>query len=155
MSKILETYTFKGFGFDVLLKNVVLKSVHGEEYPDINMNEVKLSTAKALLNSKQRINGYQLKFLRTFLRMSFDDVSNKIHVPASTLRSWENKGTEFTGLTIDQEKAFRILVINTILESEKSQYGLNLTLTKEFTSPKKQTALDLEANLDYSFVSNG
>ena len=80
MSKILETYTFKGFGFDVLLKNVVLKSVHGEEYPDINMNEVKLSTAKALLNSKQRINGYQLKFLRTFLRMSFDDVSNKIHV---------------------------------------------------------------------------
>jgi len=155
MSKILETYTFKGFGFDVLLKNVVLKSVHGEEYPAINMNEVKLSTAKALLNSKQRINGYQLKFLRTFLKMSFDDVSHKIQVPASTLRSWENKGTDFTGLTIEQEKAFRILAINTILENEKSQYGLNLTLTKEFTSSKKQTALDLEANLDYSFISNG
>jgi hypothetical protein len=69
------------------------------------------------------------------------------------LRSWENKGTECTGFTIDQEKAFRILVINTIFENEKSQYGLNLTLTKEFTTPKKQTALDLEANLDYSFIS--
>jgi len=153
MNKILETYIFKGFGFDVLLKNVVLRSVHGEEYPDINLNKVKLSTAKALINSKQRFNGYQLKFLRTILKMSFDDVSNKIHVPASTLRSWENKGTEFTGLTIEQEKAFRILAIYTIIESEKSQYGLNLMLTKEFNTPNKQSALDLEANLDYSFVS--
>ncbi len=120
MSKILETYIFKGFGFDVLLKNVALRSVHGEEYPDINMNEVKLRTAKALLNSKQRINGYQLKFLRTFLTLSIDDVSHKIQVPASTLRTWENNGNDFTGLTIEQEKAFRILAIYRIIEVKKT-----------------------------------
>lgn len=155
MPKVLETYTFTGFGFDVLLKNVVMKKAHGEEFPDINMNELKLLTAKALLRSQQRLTGNQLKFLRTFLKMSFDDVSKKILVASSTLRSWEGKGKEFTGLSLEQEKAFRIMAINRILESEKSQYDINLTLTKEFSAPKEQAALDIAANLDFSFVSGG
>jgi DNA-binding transcriptional regulator YiaG len=155
MIKLVELYTFKGFGFDVLIKNVAIKSVHGEDFPDLNMNELKLSTAKALLLSKDRLTGHQFKFLRTFLKMSFDEVSEKIQIPPSTLRSWENKGAEYTGLDIDHEKAFRIMIINKILEREKSNYDMELTLTKEFSSPKKMTALDIAANLDYAFASNG
>lgn len=154
MSKVAETYIFKGFGFDILLKNVVIKKVDDDEYPDINMNELKLDTAKALLASKQRLTGYQIKFLRTFLKMSFDNVESKIRVPASTLRSWESKGSEFTNLSLEHEKAFRIMLITQILEREKSKYDMDLTLTKEFTTPKQKTALDI-ASLDYSFVQNG
>lgn len=152
--KISKTYTFKGFGFDILLKDVVIKSVDGEEYPDINMNELKADTAKALLTSKQRLTGLQLKFLRSYLKMSFDDISAKIHIPASTLRSWENKGADFTGLSLDQEKAFRILAINQILEQEKSKFNIEVTLVKEFKSPSKVAALDISSNSD-SFVANG
>lgn len=154
MGKIRETYIFKGFGFDVLLKNVVINAFDGDEYPELNMNELKVNTAKALLKNHQRLNGYHFKFLRTFLKMSFDEVSEKIQVPASTLRSWEKRGTEVTGLSLEQEKAFRIMAINRILESEKSQYDMELALTKEFSSPKKQTALDIAATLDYSYVSS-
>ena len=152
MLKVLETYTFTGFGFEVLLRNVVIKKAHGEEFPDINMNELKLLTAKALLRGQQRLTGNQLKFLRTFLKMSFDDVSKKILVAASTLRSWETKGNDFTGLSLEQEKAFRIMAINRILESEKNQYGLQLTLRKEFLSSKEQLDLDTSADLDFSFA---
>jgi DNA-binding transcriptional regulator YiaG len=91
--KTLKTYTFKGFGFDILLKDVKIKFVDGEEYPEINMNELKGDTANALLTSKQCLTGHQFKFLRTYLKMSFDEISEKIHIPASTLRSWENRGT--------------------------------------------------------------
>ena len=155
MSKIVNDYIFSGFGFDVLIQKAKISSADGEDYLDMNMNELKLLTAKALLMNKQRLNGYQFKFLRTFLKMSFDDVSDKIQIPASTLRSWENKGSEFTGLDIDHEKAFRIMTINKILEREKSNYDMELTLTKEFLSPKKMTALDIAASLDHSFASNG
>jgi hypothetical protein len=48
---------------------VVLKSIQGEDYPDSHRKEVKLSTAKALLISKQRINSYHLKFLGIFSKM--------------------------------------------------------------------------------------
>jgi len=70
-------------------------------------------------------------------------------IPSSTLRSWENKGFEFTGLILEQEKVFRIMAANKILDNEKSQYDIELTLTKEFSAPKKQVALDISANLDF------
>jgi DNA-binding transcriptional regulator YiaG len=152
--KTLKEYTFKGFGFDVILKNVTIKSIEGEDYPNINMNELKTDTAKALLTNKQRLTGHQLKFLRTYLKMSFDDVSSKIHIPSSTLRSWENKGGDFTGLNLDQEKAFRILAINEILDQEKSKFNIEVTLVKEFQSPAKVAAIDIASTVD-SFVANG
>ena len=156
MSKILKTYTFTGFGFNVLLKNVPVKDAHGETYPDINMNELKLMTAKALLKRPVRMVGFQIKFLRTFMRLSFDAVSEKIGVPASTLRLWETKGAEVTGLSLEQEKAFRIYVVNTILENERNQFDKELILTKTFSEPKKDSEiLDVAANVDYSFVSHG
>lgn len=152
--KTLKIYIFKGFGFDIILKDVTIKSVDGEEYPNINMNELKTNTAKALLASRQCLTGHQLKFLRTYLKMSFDDVSEKIHIPASTLRSWENKGADFTGLSLKQEKAFRILAIHQILELEKSKFNIEVTLVKEFQTPEKAAALDISSNAG-SFVVNG
>lgn len=152
--KILNTYIFKGFGFDILLKDVTVKSVDGEDYPNINMNELKTNTAKTLLVSKQRLTGNQLKFLRTYLKMSFDDVSEKIHIAASTLRSWENKAVDFTGLSLEQEKAFRILAVNQILEQERSKFNIEVTLIKEFQTPAKDAVLDISSTLD-SFVANG
>jgi DNA-binding transcriptional regulator YiaG len=141
--KKLKTYIFTGFGFEILLKDVVIKSVDGVEYPDINMSKLKNDTTRALLTSKQSLTGNQLKFIRTYLQMSLDELSAKIHIPASTLRSWENKGAAFTGLSIDQEKAFRILTINQILDKEKSTFSIEVTLAKEFMSPLKVAALDI------------
>lgn len=148
MKKILPTYTFKGFGFDVLLKNIPVSTVEGEEYPDIDMNELKITIAKALLTNRQQLTGYHLKFLRTYLKMSFDDVSSRIHIPASTLRSWENKGHDTSGLTLEQEKAFRIMSINQILEQEKSKFNIEVTLVKEFREPNGVEVLDISSTSD-------
>ena len=41
------------------------------------------------------------------------------------------------------------MAANKILDNEKSQYDIELTLTKEFSAPKKQVALDISANLDF------
>nr|BFD66175.1 hypothetical protein HAGR004_11970 [Bdellovibrio sp. HAGR004] len=72
-----------------------------------------------------------------------------------SLFSWEDKGKEYTGLTPDQEKAFRMMVFNRILESEKSQYAMSTTLTKEFVAAKELSPIEVASNLDFSFVSNG
>lgn len=141
--KILENYIFKGFGFDVLLKNVKIKMIDGEEYPAINLNELKNIIAKNLLSSKHRLTGNQLKFVRTYLQLSLDNISEKIHIPSSTLRSWENKGSEFTGFSLEQEKAFRIFAVNYIFDQEKTKLNIEVSLIKEFDSIGKDDALDL------------
>ena len=143
--KTLKTYIFTGFGFNVLLKNVLIKSVDGQDYPLLNMNQLRTDIAKSLISNKQCFTGYQLKFLRTYLKMSYDQLGEKIYIPASTLRSWENKGSEFTGFSIEQEKAFRILAINQIFDDEKNKFSVEVTLIKEFLSPEVPTALDISS----------
>lgn len=153
MSKILSKYIFTGFGFDVLLKDIVIKKVDGEEYPDININELKLKTAKALLVMPVKMTGHQIKFLRTFLKLSYDDLSRKIDVPASTLRSWEKKGHETSGFSVEHEKLFRNYAIHSLFEIERSKMEKELILTKFFSEPQKNPgALDVAAVQDYVFV---
>lgn len=53
-NKIIEKFIFQGFGFPILLHNVVV-----DQY-----NELELQTVKALIKSSKALNGAQLQFLR-------------------------------------------------------------------------------------------
>ncbi len=151
MSKIKKTYIFSGFGFDVLLHNIVVKEVHGEEYPEINMNEIKLLTAKELLKSRESLTGKKLKFLRTFLKISYQTLSGIIDVPASTLRLWEEKGDEVTGLRVPQERQVRFYVIEQILNMEKRHIEKQIIMSESFDTPSSDS-LDLGSSQDYSYL---
>ena len=151
MSKIKKTYTFSGFGFDVLLHNVEIKQAHGEEYPDINFNEIKLFTAKELLKSRERLTGKKLKFLRTFLKISYQKLSEIIDVPASTLRLWEEKGNEATGMSAPQERQMRFFTIESILDLERRHIEKQIIMSETFEAPSHET-LDLGESQDYSFL---
>jgi DNA-binding transcriptional regulator YiaG len=151
MSNIKKTYTFSGFGFDVLLHNVEVKEAHGEEYPNININEIKLLTAKELLKGRERLTGKKLKFLRTFLKTSYQKLSDIIDVPASTLRLWEEKGNEGTGMSAPQERQMRIFAIESILDLEKKYIEKQIIMSESFDSPSCDT-IDLGSSQDYSYL---
>ncbi|HXH76857.1 MAG TPA: hypothetical protein VNJ08_17945 [Bacteriovoracaceae bacterium] len=151
MSKFKKTYTFSGFGFDVLLHNVEIKEAHGEEYPHIDLNEIKLLTAKELLKSKERVTGKKLKFLRTFLKISYQKLSDIIDVPASTLRLWEEKGNEATGMSAPQERQMRIFAIESILNLEKRHFEKQIIMSESFDTPTLDT-IDLGSSQDYSYL---
>ena len=152
MTKFVEKYIFSGFGFDVLVRNAPVKSVDGDEFLDIDMNELKVITAKALLVNSQKFTGNQIKFLRTFLKLSHNSIADKIQVPASTLRSWEDKGSAVSGLSLEQEKAFRIFVIHSILDQEKNAMDIQLALTKDFERPERRSAIDLSSGMKFSMA---
>ncbi len=152
MSEKLATYKFTGFGFDVLLHDVEIKEAHGEQYPDINIKKVKLLTAKELLKSRERLTGKKLKFLRTFLNLSYQNLTEIIDVPASTLRSWEDKGDEATNLTAPQERQFRVYAIESILNMERKHIEKQIVMTETYELPTQDTPLDLGAGQDYSYI---
>jgi DNA-binding transcriptional regulator YiaG len=154
MTNKKETYTFSGFGFDILFHDVEVKEIHGETYPDINMNEIKLLTAKELLTNKNKLTGKKLKFLRTFLKLSYQRLSDIIDVPASTLRMWEEKGSEVTGLTVPQERQFRVHGIESLLDLEKRHMEKQIIMTESFDSPLLDAPLDLALRRDYSFLGD-
>lgn len=147
-----KEYIFSGFGFDVLLHNVEVKEAHGETYPEINMNEVKLLTAKELLISKERLTGKKLKFLRTFLKLSYQKLSEIIDVPASTLRVWEEKGHEVTSMVVAQERQLRVYAIESLLNLEKRHIEKQIIMTDLFETPSTIKAIDLGVSRDYSYL---
>jgi DNA-binding transcriptional regulator YiaG len=152
MSRIEKKYVFTGFGFDVLLHNIEIKSAFGEDYPELNLNEVKLLTAKELLVSRERLTGKKLKFLRTFLKASYQKLSAAIDVPPSTIRSWEEKEKEATGMSSSQERQFRVIAIEAILDLEKKHIEKQIIMSDSFETPSKDV-LDIGVSRDYSFMN--
>ncbi len=149
---ICEKFIFTGFGFDVLLHNVVIKKEHGEVYPDINFQELKLLTAKELLRNSEKLSGKKLKFLRTFLKLSYQRLSSVIDVPASTLRSWEDRGDDFTGLTSSEERLLRVFAIDSILDLEKMYYEKLIVTIDYFDSTQKSSPISISLYPDYTYL---
>ena len=152
MPTIKETYTFTGFGFDVLLHNVEIKEVHGETYPNIDMSEIKLLTAKELLKSRERLTGKKLKFLRTLLKLSYKKLSEIIDVPPSTLRLWEERDSDVTGPGVPEERQFRLFAIDSLFDLEKKYFEKKIIMTESFDNPSSERPVDLGLVRDYSFL---
>ncbi|MEI8348350.1 MAG: hypothetical protein WCG27_12855 [Pseudomonadota bacterium] len=143
MSNKKSIYVFKGFGFDVIIHNVEIKEIHGETYPDIDMNELKIITAKEVIKSREGLTGKKLKFLRTFLKLSYQELSKVVDVPPSTLRLWEEKGGDLSGLSIAQERQFRIHVLNFLVNLERNCIEKRIVMSNEFDLPDGGHPIDL------------
>jgi DNA-binding transcriptional regulator YiaG len=132
--KVEKNYVFTGFGFDVVILHVVLKTIAGEEYPDINMNELKINTAKSILLSDSPITGIQLVFLRSMLKYSPATLSGVIDVPASTIALWEKASKAPTGLSVAQERVLSLEVINNILGEERDLFSKKLGMVEKYSA---------------------
>lgn len=141
MGKKVENYVFKAFGFDVVLHNVEINEAHGEAYPNINMNDLKLKTAKEIIKSKSSITGKKLKFLRTFLGLSFNELSNEINVPASTLRSWESKKS--LELKVSVERTMRMFFFRELKRKEDKEIEMMIVSTDKYEKDNEDELLDI------------
>jgi len=122
MSKTLKEYTFTAFGFPILLFDVAVKeSDIGEEYPDINMKELELAVARALVKLPIPLNGAKLKFLRKFLKLSLRDLGQELGVPHTNIKLWEDNSKEKTGLEVAQERQLKYLVLIHIQSIEQKE----------------------------------
>lgn len=132
--RIEKNYVFTGFGFNVVIPQVIINSIAGEEYPDLDMNALKITTAKNLLLSKSRISGAQLSFLRTLMRLSLVNLSEMIDVPPSTISLWEKNSEKITGLTVSQERLLRLQAIEYILDSERDSFNKEIVKTEDYSN---------------------
>ena len=97
------------------------------------------------------VTGKKLKFLRTFLKISYQKLSDIIDVPGSTLRLWEEKGNEATGMNAPQERQMRIFAIESILNLEKRHFEKQIIMSESFDAPSLDT-IDLGRSQDYSYL---
>jgi len=117
--KIIEKYIFEGLGFPVALRNVIVDKYDGEEFPDINFNELELWVVRALIVSPRALLGAHLKFLRKFMKASLRDASDAIGISHAQIKNWEDKADEQTGMSPEVERRFKNLVLSYLMAMEQ------------------------------------
>lgn len=128
--KIMEKFIFEGFGFSIVLHNIIIDQYDGEEFPDIDYKELKLQTVRALIMSAKALNGAQLQFLRKFMKKSLRDLGEELEVSHAQIKNWEDKSLEFTGMTPIQERKLKNHVLSYLISREQ-QFLSDKLLTQD------------------------
>lgn len=147
--KILDKFIFEGFGFPIVLHNVIVTSFNGEDFPEINYNELRLQTIRALILSSKALKGAQLQFLRKFLKKSLRDIAEDLGVSHAQIKIWEDKSLEFTGLTQNQERKLKNHVLSFLI-SEEQRFLYDKLLTQKIEHQSDEGPFDpFNENLKY------
>lgn len=101
----------------------------------------------SLLLSDFKLTGAHLKFLRTYVNLSYDSLSHVVDVPASTLRSWESKKDEPTGFEDAKEKVFRSFVNNKMAEARRIALDRSIILNPLDGKDNNSKPIDMGAAL--------
>ena len=138
--KIIDKYIFEGFGFPVILHNVVVGKFE-EEYPEINYKELELKTVQSLIASSIALTGNQLRFLRKFMKKSLRDIANDIEVSHAQIKNWEDKMKEVTGMNHNLERRFKNLVLTYLMGLLQKSLSDSL-MTQHIEESKKEEPFD-------------
>ena len=120
---ILDKFIFEGFGFPLVLHNVVVDKYDGEDFPQINYSELRLRTVKALIMSSKALTGAQIQFLRKYTNKSLQELEEELKVSHTKIKIWEEN---------DQERKLKNHVLNYYIY-QKQRFLSDRLLTQEIT----------------------
>lgn len=99
---------YHALGFPVIIKNPAYIEFEGEKTLDIDPKCLMESAFRALPQKKGRLNGSEVKFMRTYMELSQESFGRLVGVDHSSVAKWEAKGLEFTGMEVQTEALLRM-----------------------------------------------
>lgn len=87
--KKTKTVIFKGLGFPIKLINAPMKRVFGEWCVDLNLNKLMLVVLNALAHKPIPLTGDELRFIRSYLKMTLAEFGKAFGVSHVAVLKWE------------------------------------------------------------------
>lgn len=137
--KTIDNYDYYGCGFRVILHNVPMTVLNGEECPEIRFEELENKILLGLLYAPFKLTGEHIKFIRIKLHMNttqFGEFLTKTH---ATVLNWENSGEYSTNMTDDTESMLRLKVLTKVFGPDYLPAGF-----EKIKNPKSKKAEILE-----------
>lgn len=88
--KKTKTFIFKGLGFPIKLINAPMKKVFGEWCIDIDLNKLMLVVLEALIHKPIPLTGDELRFIRSYLKMTLTEFGKIFGISHVAVLKWEN-----------------------------------------------------------------
>lgn len=106
--KIIDVYLARELGLPVILKNVPVVEIDGNEVMDIDYSSISAEIFVHLITKPPFLTGEEVRFMRLFMGLTLESLANSLHVTHPTILSWENHGNEPTNMTDSTEVMLRI-----------------------------------------------
>lgn len=85
-----KEFAYKGAGFPVMLLEFPFRTLQGDEVLDVDMDQLDLAIAFAVLRKPAPLTGNEIRFLRTILTLSLQNFGKELGVTAPAIKKWED-----------------------------------------------------------------
>ena len=106
--KIIEAHYASELGLPVVIKNVPVIEIDGEEILDIDYSKISETLFASLLLKPFPLTGEEVRFMRLFMELTLEKLAAALHVTHPTVLSWEKSNNQFTNMTDGTEAMLRI-----------------------------------------------
>jgi hypothetical protein len=110
VTKVVERYIDRGFGFPVVLVKVLLVQVRGKWTPAINYTHLAQAVLGQLAGFNGRLTGHQVRFVRHHFDLTLQAFAARFGVSHVAVLKWEQRGNKPTGMTWSTEKDIRLFI---------------------------------------------
>ncbi len=93
--KRIKKFTYEGLGFPIILKNVPVIKMQGEEVLDIDFNALQRTVLLTLCRKDCPLTGNEIKFIRKYFEMTLTEFGVKFGCSHSTVLKWEKQENHF------------------------------------------------------------
>lgn len=105
----MANIVYKELGFPVLLVDVPLVEVRGEQVPDVNLKVLQDSVFRLLVTKPSRLTGAEVRFIRKHLRLRQADLAQVLNMANhSVVSQWESREDALTGMDYNTEVLLRL-----------------------------------------------
>ncbi|MED7789678.1 hypothetical protein [Francisella sp. 19X1-34] len=114
--KTVKEYVYTGMIFPVTLKNVKMVKYDDEWCPVIDDIAIANKWIRKIGESKDRLTGNQLKFIRSYFKMSLRQFSNVVNESHTAIAKWENVGNEIAKMDLNIEKIIKMYICREVMK---------------------------------------
>jgi DNA-binding transcriptional regulator YiaG len=98
---------YTALGFPVVIVNPSYCIFEGEEVLDISPKDIMDAVFRMIPEKKGRLTGAEVRFLRSYMKLTQETFGRMIGVDHSSIAKWEGKKQEVTGMDIQVEILLR------------------------------------------------
>jgi len=106
--RVEERYTGHQLGFPILFHDMPISKFMGREFAQVDWEEIQKTAFSALIIKPALLSGNEVKFMRTFMELSIEDLARGMKLPPEVIALWEMKEDKPTGMSKGLEAVFRI-----------------------------------------------
>ncbi|KEI34996.1 hypothetical protein FRA_44c12950 [Francisella sp. W12-1067] len=114
--KVVKEYVYTGMIFPVTLKDVKMVRYDNEWCPIIDDIAIANEWIKKIGESKDRITGNQLKFIRSYFKMSLRQFSEVVNESHTAIAKWEKSGNEVAKMDLNIEKIIKMYICREVIK---------------------------------------